>query len=59
MEKEGGGGVNTDSCATCAHSTPSDYGGWVCVHPELLDSGVVLTVGDDEVCYDWKEIETE
>lgn len=47
--------MNTNSCATCAHSVPGDYGGWVCVHPDLLDSGVVLTVGDDEVCYDWKE----
>ena len=44
-----------NSCATCAHSTPSDYGGWVCIHPDLLDSGVVLTVGNDEVCYEWKE----
>ena len=43
------------SCSTCAHSTPGDCGGWVCVHPDLLDMGVVLTVGDNEVCYDWEE----
>lgn len=47
--------MNTKSCSTCAHSTPSDYGGWVCLHPDLLDMGVVLAVGNNEVCYEWKE----
>jgi len=50
--------MNPNSCTTCKHSTPSDYGGWVCVHPDLLDSGVVLTVGDNEICCDWKEKES-
>ena len=47
--------MNTNTCATCAHSTSSDDGGWVCKHPDLLYLGVVLTVEDDEFCYDWKE----
>ena len=38
------------TCSTCEYSTENKHGGLLCLHPEIVASGIVLPVCVDDVC---------
>ena len=48
------GAEKSKNCSNCKYHTDGDIGDYVCIHPDLLDNGVVLAVSNNEVCADWE-----
>ena len=48
------GAEKSKNCSNCKYHTDGDNGNYICIHPDLLDNGVVLAVSNNEVCADWE-----